>query len=522
MTISDIKAADQVITCQRLLTLLSLAEIERLMAKRSLLLPMQPSILGLSPQDRADKLLQVLVGTEGERLFADYEIRAVVAKSLGVTLLRKWIPGSFGAMSFIKRCGFPRPYAGKAGFGAPEPVVRYSPAPKVPTLLRFQETVVDDCLSVFRTQTKLLMSLPTGAGKTRCAAELIKKLSDTHSGCCRIVWLAHTEELCEQAISSLMHVCQSSSPNKPWYFLRMWGGVSKLKSIDKAYSFYEEPNFFDNVYIFVSTPLTCKRILASGMESPLKDELEQADILVIDEAHRAAAKTYREIIDLFENKKRDIKLIGLSATPVRENYGFNPFDGTKELINIFRVLVELKVPSGSDLNPTQFLISEGVLAQVEIKHVTWDIEPSCTAKNITKLLTDESTPSIAFVRSVADCKLLAFELRKRGVRAEYVSADNTPQERAAIIHALRNKTLDILLNCEILTTGFDAPVIKSAFILRSTKSPILYKQMLGRVMRGARFGGTSSAVVYLVNCNLSFPEDPTQAEFARTLWISEH
>ena len=64
-------------------------------------------------------------------------------------------------------------------------------------------------------------------------------------------------------------------------------------------------------------------------------------------------------------------------------------------------------------------------------------------------------------------------------------------ERNKAINDFREGKVNIIINYEILTTGFDSTNIKCVFIARPTKSVILYSQMIGRGLRGPRMGGNA-------------------------------
>jgi superfamily II DNA or RNA helicase len=69
-----------------------------------------------------------------------------------------------------------------------------------------------------------------------------------------------------------------------------------------------------------------------------------------------------------------------------------------------------------------------------------------------------------------------------------------------------------LCNCEVLTTGFDAPRVTHVVVGRPTVSQVLYEQMVGRGLRGPQFGGTPECVI--VNC-----QDDYREQFPRLGWI---
>jgi len=92
---------------------------------------------------------------------------------------------------------------------------------------------------------------------------------------------------------------------------------------------------------------------------------------------------------------------------------------------------------------------------------------------------------LVFGTSVAHVRRLANALRMRGVSTEVVTGETTPAERDAIIGAFKAKTLQCIVSCEVLTTGFDAPNVDVVALVRATMSPTLYVQMTGRGMRTA-------------------------------------
>jgi superfamily II DNA or RNA helicase len=71
----------------------------------------------------------------------------------------------------------------------------------------------------------------------------------------------------------------------------------------------------------------------------------------------------------------------------------------------------------------------------------------------------------------------------------------------------------------VLTTGFDAPLVRAVVIGRPTASPILYEQMIGRGMRGPSFGGTEECLVIDVEDNIKFGGQMAYQRYAE-YWVS--
>ena len=67
----------------------------------------------------------------------------------------------------------------------------------------------------------------------------------------------------------------------------------------------------------------------------------------------------------------------------------------------------------------------------------------------------------------------------------------------------RNSNVDIIINYEVLTTGFDSKNIRCVFIARPTQSIVLYSQMLGRGLRGPLMGGNEECLLVDIDDNLN-------------------
>jgi superfamily II DNA or RNA helicase len=91
-------------------------------------------------------------------------------------------------------------------------------------------------------------------------------------------------------------------------------------------------------------------------------------------------------------------------------------------------------------------------------------------------------------------------LRAQGVACGLVSDATRAPQRRRTIDAFRRGELRVLCNCEVLTTGFDAPQVTHVVIARPTVSHVLFEQMVGRGLRGPQFGGNEHChVLYFVD-----------------------
>ncbi len=116
----------------------------------------------------------------------------------------------------------------------------------------------------------------------------------------------------------------------------------------------------------------------------------------------------------------------------------------------------------------------------------------------------EGLPTIVFACSVNHAKLLSYMLTLEDIPNALVIGEMNSGERAEAIAKFKDKMdpVNILINCEVLTTGFDATNIKCVFITRPTQSIVLYSQMLGRGLRGPQMGGNEECLLVDVKDNL--------------------
>ncbi|MPQ31271.1 hypothetical protein E4V42_07455 [Clostridium estertheticum] len=264
-------------------------------------------------------------------------------------------------------------------------------------------------------------------------------------------------------------------------------------------------------------------ILEQALDTWLKGEDEL--FLVIDEAHHSTAKSYRNIINHCKGKMKNIKIIGLTATPFRTNE-----EEEKYLSAIYND--EL----GYDVS-LKDLISRGILATPEFKELETnlnfgddlnlsnikDIEkrgelPNGIAVHIAKNSIRNNRIVNEYMQNRSQYKkLLVFAINRihaielnsvfnskvnvnsefiiSGTQNEFTGIDLSKEENDQKIKKFREGKLDILINVNILSEGSDIPEIDSIFLTRPTMSSILMTQMIGRGLRGRKSGGTDKATI---------------------------
>ena len=349
---------------------------------------------------------------------------------------------------------------------------------------------------------RVLLHLPTGAGKTRIATHVACELLNRSPEDALVVWLTSGTELLEQAAGEL---------ERGWSYLgrsetcvhRFWGNQDlRWSNLDGG---------------FLIAGLSKLRWVDSGNSRVLSDLGHRVRAVIFDEAHQAPANTYEYVVEQLVGHGG--ALIGLTATPGR---GWGLSDDDERLAKLFQAN-RIEIDSRGHPNPVAYLIANRYLANPRFRVVDFDSDgftdsgapdygteildtlgdDNVRNARIVDLVAEELARCgrmIVFcpsVRSAEDCHEMMVE---RGLHSGLVTAATLSEERARVISDYRAASGDpmALFNFGVLTAGFDAPATRGVVIARPTRSVVLYSQMAGRALRGLRSGGNRSAWIYTV------------------------
>ena len=479
-----------------------------------------PSGFDLSDKNEVVKIILKLHGTsileikefrelflrtlENEKLVEiskEYKINS--SNSSFITIARMLATKPWGASSKLlrvfKKIGFDEAYLPiyRDRYKATEKV---EVAAKLPELFDYQKEVVSELVSTINNKKdKVLLQLPTGSGKTRIMMEAIQELTAQATKPYTVLWLAHSEELLEQAITS---------------FKSVWSSKGQYSAtIHRLYG-QHTPNdlLFSNSMIFSGL----QKLSRLDVNSDLFLEIEKnISLIVVDEAHKTIADTYERFITHLITKS-SATLVGVTATPGR-SYSLSPENRTfARFFNDNLITPDL----GED--PINTLQGMGVLSSVDRKVVDTNISISDaelnkpTLKRLGRLrerndlLMNEievqvkaGKPTLVFSCSTEHSRLLATGLVLRGISAAFVDYTKSASSRRTVIEKFRAGEISVLINYGILSTGFDAPEIQALVIARPTTSLILYSQMIGRGLRGPKVGGNKEVTVVDVKDNFT-------------------
>ncbi|PPG57041.1 hypothetical protein C5C27_12010 [Rathayibacter sp. AY2B7] len=432
--------------------------------------------------------------------------------------------GSDSARGFVENLGFPSAYAGsqKATKAAS---VQIQGRIELSALHDFQEDLaaqIRDLILEPSGAQRALMTLPTGAGKTRVSVEAVVRLMLEGHLNGPILWIAQSEELCEQAIQTWTDVWRALGDSRVLEISRFWDKYS-----------VEEADADFQIVVAIDDKLRSQIV----MRRKSLHWLSEPALVIIDEAHTATSKTYTEILawlGLTANVTPR-PLLGLTATAfkgrgVESNHTLALRFGERRLeafptetaiaqLRERGVLsdVEHRVLNGGYYNPdTQELADLRKLKKINgslLDKIGSDLKR-------TQLLLDDllaqpaDWPIVVFTPSVSSAHLIASLLRLEGRFAEAVDGKMRRPARRAAIERFKSGAAQFLINCDLLTQGFDAPTVRALYIARPTFSPNRYIQMVGRGLRGPKNGGTDvCTIVNVADTFDQFGADLAYTEF---------
>ncbi|MET9336633.1 DEAD/DEAH box helicase [Nonomuraea sp. NPDC003804] len=441
---------------------------------------------------------------------------------------RSWHPGKSWARHFVRDLELPLVFAGLPGVRSEPSMLQVVPFVPLDDLTDFQADLRNQAVEVLNGQpggNRGVLTMPTGAGKTRTAVESLIAWWLERSDRPIVLWIAQSEELCEQAVQSFSEV---------WTDL---GHRSNVRSNLEIARFWGNAKIPEESNILVAS---IQKLQAAVRDPESKQALEFGELaqgigaVVVDEAHRVGAPSYREVLDFLKidtsrSGQSETPLLGLTATPYRGN---DP--ETQDMAGVFHKRL-LRADSLGD-DPIKELRSRGVLSVAKhevLEHAASPFDMAHNQKFVehfeqfhdfhtgflqeigeselrNKALFDrlmkipEECPTLFFGCTVEHAEAMSILLRRKGRSAEVITGDTRSATRRALIEEFRAGNISVLCNFGVLTTGFDAPRIRALVIGRPTTSRVLYAQMIGRGMRGRAFRGTEECLVVDVRDNIRF------------------
>lgn len=453
------------------------------------------------PPKQVSELLKV-IGGAGDELTWDQKL---------VALTKAWNRPD-AAKQIAAMLGIPQEFLPQHATLPPDNLLIEAVSKPYKPLKEFQMHVYAEAIRRLATpRARFVIQMPTGSGKTRTAMEVIAQILNEQPNGTVVVWLAHAEELCEQAYDCFCEVW-SHVGCRPLRLIRSWGAGSSLPF-----------DFSESAFIIGGFAKLHGRLRKTPVN--FSSLAPRVHLLIVDEAHKIIAPTYKEVTKALIGPQTCV--LGLTATPGR-SVG-NELENEQLAQFFFREIVELD--GGSD-GVLQMLRAKGILSQTEYVPLRtggsyqltpgekqyfaqfFDLPASVLAR-----LADDDIRNVEIIRrlqteckrgaqiiffgcSVDHSRFICALLSFLGVKAVHLDGTTNRARRQALIADFRASRVQVVCNYALLSTGFDAPKTDVVFVARPTGSIVLYSQMIGRGLRGPAIGGTERCRVIDVLDNI--------------------
>ena len=325
-------------------------------------------------------------------------------------------------------------------------------------LFDYQEDMKVRIEKALRLHQSVMAQMPTGTGKTYLLTAVIDSFVSNNP--MEKVWIvAHRRELVSQIDETVRKFHSYSTSN-----------TSSLLSSVKAMSIQWLMRHYDEIE-------------------------EEPGMIVIDEAHHALAKTYKEMWERFPNAM----FLGLTATPCRLNgKGFTDlFDvlvqswGVPEFISKGRLATYDFVSIKSD-GVTQRLIDSlqkrGADGDYQNKEMDMLLNKKPSIERLYRSLEEygKDRKGIVYAINISHAQKITKLYQEHGVKAIAIDSKTPAAERQQDIEAFKKGDIQVLVNVDIFSEGFDCPDVEFVQLARPTLSLAKYLQMVGRGLRVAK------------------------------------
>lgn len=321
-----------------------------------------------------------------------------------------------------------------------------------------QELFVERSVAALNAKGNTLGVAPTGAGKTVMLSAVIDRL-DTPT-----LVLQHRDELVAQNRKTLYA-----------YNPKIASGVvdASEKNANRQVTF-----------AMVQT-------LARNLDLIRRD----LGLVVVDEAHHSAARTYLSILERARALNPAVAILGVTATPNRGDKKAlrkAGFDNCADQITLGELIA-----TGHLVRPRTFVIDLGSGTQEALKHVkrgVQDFDMDEVAQILDKRVLNESVvghwrakagdrQTVVFCSTVEHARHVLEAFRGEGISAEMVDGDTASGERKATVASFDRGDFQVLVNVAVLTEGWDCPPVSCVILLRPSSFKSTMIQMIGRGLR---------------------------------------
>ena len=363
-------------------------------------------------------------------------------------------------------------------------------------LLRgYQEDIMLRVIEAWRKGHSVLVQMPTGTGKTHVLAALVneqlKIKNEKFEG--GAVWIvAHRRELVEQIEETVrlfvMHNAQCIMHNRP-----AQNSVSQSLMHNAQCIMHNEQLTINNDGASVVGDVPVRVYSIQWLSRHWGDVgNERPGLIVIDEAHHALAETYKELWRRYP----EARFLGMTATPCRLNRrGFTDLfdtlvtaDGVAEFIRQgwLSAFDYVSIRTGSE---EQRLISSlkkrGADGDYQVKEMDAVLNRRLGIGRLYDSVRQyaDGRKGIVYAISISHARNIAEYYNNKGINAVAIDSKTPAKERKRLVDDFRQGGIQVLVNVDVFSEGFDCPDVEFIQLARPTLSLAKYLQQVGRGLR---------------------------------------
>lgn len=334
------------------------------------------------------------------------------------------------------------------------------------SLRPYQQKAKEDIFSAWDEYDSVMFQMPTGTGKTRLFTSIISNIKTwgvLHQHSPRILIIAHRVELIEQISESL----------------------NRYKVAHGIIAGGKERDLGPEVQVASIQTITHRTNI------DLAESLN-VDFVIIDEAHHSTSNSYRKLWTLYPKAKK----LGVTATPWRMNHmGFSKLYGH---IIVSKSIKEF-IAEGWLAPYLYYSIKDNSSLHQDIKSINeFDIEGDYKISALEQVMDQKKIRSnllhsyqkfasgkkgIIYSISRKHSNHICEEFKAAGINIVRIDSETPKEERRIYVQRFKNGNIDIIVNVDIFSEGFDCPDIEFIQLARPTKSLVKYLQQVGRGLR---------------------------------------
>ena len=313
----------------------------------------------------------------------------------------------------------------------------------------YQQEIITRVHQAWNQHRSVMVQMPTGTGKTHVLASIVSAFSG------RVLIVAHRIELIEQ-IRGIVAVFSS--------FANTQNDILDRVRVESIQTVSRRINTFDF----------------------------QPDLIIIDEAHHALAKTYRILWD----KWPEARFLGLTATPCRMNrVGFTDlFDMLVSSWSIAEFIrkgvlsafdyVSIR-PDSVEQQLIDSLQKRGADGDYQVKEMDAVLNRLPSIERLYRSITQfaPGKKGIVYAISIDHARKIAEHYSKQGLKAQAIDSKTPREERKLAVEDFKAGKIQVLINVDVFSEGFDCPDVEFVQMARPTLSLSKYLQQVGRGLR---------------------------------------